>query len=145
MSSSRIQWQKFSFFDKEIYEGNIEEILGKLISCAYAEGGTLVFGDYDGNVIFISDTSSLAKHSQYKLFRNEITGLACIYHPVYRQRQFIIACGYDNEDVSGGGGYFVKIYEVNDMSRPLHSFPVSTAGKSMPIHICTYIFIYIYT
>jgi WD40 repeat protein len=137
MSSSRIQWQKFTFFNKEIYEGNVEQILGKPISCAVAEGGSLVFGDYNGNVTFISDTSSLAMYSQYKLFRNEITGLACIYHPIHRQRQFIIACGYDNDD-SGGGGYFVKIYEVNDMSRPLHSFPISTAGTGDNSSVSTF-------
>lgn len=96
MASSRIQWRKFTFFDKELCEENVEQSLGAHVTCAVAEGGSLIFGDILGNV-FISDRSTQLSDKKYKLFRGEVKGLSYIYHPLHRHRQFIIAVGDDSE------------------------------------------------
>jgi hypothetical protein len=36
MSSSRVQWRRFNFFDKDSIEENIEKVLGTQPTCACA-------------------------------------------------------------------------------------------------------------
>ena len=103
MASSRLQWRKFTFFNKELCEENVEECLGGHVTCAVAEGGSLIFGDTVGNV-FISDRSTQLSDKKFKLFRGEVKGLSYIYHPIHRHRQFIIAVGDDSENVSTSSG-----------------------------------------
>ena len=102
MASSRIQWRKFTFFDKELCEENVGHSLGSSVTCAVAEGGSLLFGDVLGNV-FVSDRSTQLSDKKYKLFRGEVKGLAYIYHPSHRQRQFIIAVGDDSDKNNSDG------------------------------------------
>ena len=96
MASSRLQWRRFTFFDKELCDDNVEQTLGARVTCAVAEGGSLIFGDILGNV-YISDRSTQLSDKKHKLFRGEVKGLAFIYHPQHRQRQYIIAIGDDTE------------------------------------------------
>ena len=96
MSYSRLQWRRFTFFDKELCEDNTEQALGARVTCAVAEGGSLIFGDGFGNV-YISDRSTELSNKKHKLFRGEVKGLAYIYHPLHRKRQYIIAVGDDSE------------------------------------------------
>ena len=74
----------------------MEQALGTRVTCAVAEGGSLIFGDSLGNV-YISDRSTQLSDKKHKLFRGEVKGLAYIYHPQHRQRQYIIAVGDDGE------------------------------------------------
>ena len=80
----------------------MEQVLGARVTCAVAEGGSLIFGDVLGNV-YISDRSTQLSDKKHKLFRGDVKGLAYIYHPQHRQRQYIIAVGDDGEvsNVSG--------------------------------------------
>ena len=103
MAASCLQWRKFTFFNKELCEENVEESLGAQITCAVAEGGSLIFGDTVGNV-FISDRSTQLSDKKFKLFRGEVKGLSYIYHPIHRHRQFIIAVGDDSENASTSSG-----------------------------------------
>jgi hypothetical protein len=96
MAYSRLQWRRFTFFDKELCEDNTEQALGARVTCAVAEGGSLIFGDVLGNV-YISDRSTELSDKKHKLFRGEVKGLAYIYHPQHRKRQYIIAVGDDSE------------------------------------------------
>ena len=96
MAYSRLQWRRFTFFDKELCEENTEQALGARVTCAVAEGGSLMFGDVFGNV-YISDRSTELSDKKHKLFRGEVKGLAYIYHPLHRKRQYIIAVGDDSE------------------------------------------------
>ena len=96
MAYSRLQWRRFTFFNKELIEENTEQVLKARITCAVAEGGSLLFGDVFGN-IYVSDRSTELSDKRHKLFRGEIKGLAYIYHPLQRKRQFIIAVGDDSE------------------------------------------------
>lgn len=132
---STIPWRKFTFFEKELCDENVDAVFkGTRISCALSEGGSLMFGDVQGYVYISDRNSRLSNYKKHRLYRGELKGLAYIYHPLHRQRQYIIAVGDDGERSGGGSGsgtkaraieyLSIKIFSTDDWSHPLHSFPV---------------------
>ena len=48
------------------------------------------------------DRSTQLSDKKHKLFRGEVKGIAYVYHPQHRQRQYILAVGDDSEYAVGG-------------------------------------------
>ena len=88
-------WKKFDFFDYEECDRIIRSLEGVQILCATAEGGSLIFGDNNGNVYVWDHYLRSGGYNKHKLFRYEVNGLEYIYHPIDRQRQYVFTIGSD--------------------------------------------------
>lgn len=139
---ARVQWRKFTFFDKDIVEENIEAGLGGAKpTCAVAEGGILVFGDASGN-ISLSDRNFRFTDRKYKAFRGEVRGLAYLFDRTNHRRQYVVAVGDDARTLEDAAGqalaipsasfpsYMIKIFSTANMSRPLQTVPVPSSGSA---------------
>jgi hypothetical protein len=130
---SRVQWRRFAFFEKDSVDENITDALGSSPTCASAEGGMLLFGDNDGNITLADRNFKLLW--KCKAFKGEVKGLAYVYDPANHRKQYVFAVGDEFVHHSGESAsamsqaqetfYMLKIFNANDMSRPLHVFHAS--------------------
>jgi hypothetical protein len=83
-------------------------------TCATADGGMLMFGDRNGNVIF-ADRNFKVSGKRHKLFRGKIDNIFYLYDPASHTRQYLVVVGDDAapmEDPSQEAqlpAYFVKV------------------------------------
>lgn len=129
LKSARIQWRRFAFFDKDVISEDIEAKVGK-VTCASSEGGSLLFGDATGHIYIADRNLQLGEH-KHKVFRGEVKGLRYLFDPQNHKKQFVVSVGDDSRPRTTADGtvipnitasYVVKIFSVNDMSRPMNAF-----------------------
>ena len=102
----------------------------KQVTCAVAEGGSLLFGDATGH-IYIADRDMQLGEQKHKVFRGEVKGLRYLFDAQNHKKQFVVSVGDDSRPRTTADGtvipnitasYVVKIYNVHDMSRPMNAF-----------------------
>jgi hypothetical protein len=138
MAAGRVQWRRFAFFDRDVISENIKaKNVDSSITCAVAEGGTLVFGDAMGH-IYIADRDLELGEVKHKVFRGEVKGVSYLLDAQHK-RQFIVTAGNDSRPRTAADGtvipnlnasYVVKIFNVADMSRPMNAFLAATGPEN---------------
>ena len=127
--ASRVQWRRFLFFDRDVISEDINKAVESTITCAVAEGGTLVLGDAKGYV-YVSDRVAEFGKVKHKIFRGEVKGVSYLYDAQHK-RQFIVSVGNESRPRTTADGtvipnisasYVVKVFNVADMSRPMNAF-----------------------
>ena len=134
IKTARVQWKRFAFFHKDVISEDIEAKIGK-VTCAATEGGSLLFGDATGH-IYIADRNPQLSGQKYKVFRGEVKGLRYLFDAHNHKKQFVVSVGDDSRPRTTADGtvipnitasYVVKIFSVNDMSRPMNAFLAAPA------------------
>mmetsp|Transcript_11655 Transcript_11655/g.17666 ORF Transcript_11655/g.17666 Transcript_11655/m.17666 type:complete len:1045 (+) Transcript_11655:67-3201(+) len=130
--TSRVQWRRFLFFDKDTVNDNIEAALGCPPTCAAAEGGILLFGDGNGNISMADRNFNVTW--THKAFSGPVRGVAYVYDLLNHRKQYVIAAGEEavrssvESKSQASESYVIKVFMTGDMSRPIQAFH---AGSSL--------------
>eukprot|EP01038_Epipyxis_sp_PR26KG_P011998 gene11998-16062_t len=131
---NRSSFRRFEFFDVDTITEDITATLEGTPTCAVAEGGMLLFGDTSG-YISISDRNFHIFEKKHRVFRGEIKGIAYIFDPTNHNRQFIVTIGDDakprsEENPNPTPIYFIKVFSLSDMARPINIINTSLANDA---------------
>eukprot|EP01039_Chlorochromonas_danica_P001618 gene1625-1767_t len=127
---NRAALRRFEFFDVDVVSEDIVNTLGVAPTCAVAEGGMLIFGDDNGNIIF-TDRDLRVTERRSKAFKGKVRGLAYLLDPQRSNRQYVIAVGEDFRPYENAPPvYLVKVYSTTDLSRPMYVLNATAAGDA---------------
>jgi hypothetical protein len=133
-SSSRVQWRRFAFFDKDVVNERIDSSFDSVPTSARAEGGMLVFGDANGNIFITDHNFQMQGAQKFKAFRGEVKAVSYLFDSGNQRQQFVVAVGDDSRPRIAADGtvvpsitksYVIKVFNLADVSRPVNAFLAS--------------------